>query len=82
MAEHVFCKDCRWAKKSGFFTWNHARCTHPSCNGEQLLDVVTGKRKKENLTYCSIARDYQCKQGKFFDPRDKILQVMRKLDRV
>lgn len=74
----VFCRDCRFAKRSFFgdilmgFGWRYAKCTAPQAGfkyggGGRL---VTGKEQLDGRWFCSTMRDFGCgREGKWFEPR-------------
>lgn len=61
--EQVFCKDCRWASKDKYNSWE---CSHPDCS---LLSLVTGEQL---LVACSSCRIGACGiNAKFFEARSE-----------
>jgi hypothetical protein len=61
------CKNCKHVKRPflSFFSWRKAICTHPDCINERE-NYITRKCGSE---------------GKLYEPKDKLEQVLIRLDR-
>lgn len=86
MSDTVFCKDCKWAKKSFWESGYQLRCMHESSYkhpGEPDLEYLAQgckekkkrKKRKENYNYCTTQRSGQCgTEAKFFEPNAKFMK--------